>query len=119
MAKGGRWGALQGKETRDASLPNPTELHALESRLHRKGAWSVREGADGKGPALAPRQPPASRSAGLYPAPPGPAHHRRCAPAVGGAPAPRLPYAHPSPCPPGVSAALGDAQDAGKRAKTL
>src|ERR1043166_6220177 len=80
MAKGGRRVACQGTRVREMLRSRtPRRSHPLESRLRRKDAWSVREGADGKGPALAPRQPPTSRGAGLHSAAPGAADHPGCA----------------------------------------
>src|SRR2546428_8704572 len=76
---------------RDAPILTPYERDPLESRLRRKDAWSVREGADGKGPALAPRQPPTSRGRGLLAALAGQASGGGSTPALGAAAAPGTP----------------------------
>ena len=98
---------------------DPSALPRLFQQSLPEDVWSVREGADGKGPALAARQPPASRGAGLHPAPPGAAHHRRRAPALGDSPTSRPSCAHPRLCPSGSSAAPGHTRHTSKRAKTL
>jgi hypothetical protein len=106
--EGRQVGALQGEETRDAFISEPRELHPLESRLHRKGAWSVREGADGKGPAMAPRQPPTSPGRRLLAVVAGASAGGRGAPALGSLTPTRAPHGRPRPA--GVWGTFGPTQ---------